>query len=64
MNTWYVIDKRYNRIVNAIYTARNLNDPAEAVKALRHMMYAEHLILDANPPDSMLQRYQYWNERP
>jgi hypothetical protein len=64
MATYYVIDSRSNRIVNAITTTRNLSDPTEAADALRGFINPEHLRLDANPPQSMLERYQYWSERP
>jgi hypothetical protein len=56
--TWYVIDTRTNEIVNAIEAH---DEPGRVIK---HMLDAEHLRLDKNPPLSMLEKYRYWNERP
>jgi hypothetical protein len=58
MATYYVIDKRSNRIVNAVTSGLAPEDVL--LKFPNH----EHLRLDANPPLSMLERYEYWNERP
>lgn len=56
---WYVVDKRTNEIINCITTSGPRPDDA-----LTRFVNGEHLRLDANPPLSMLERYQYWNERP
>jgi hypothetical protein len=58
MATYYVIDTRSNRIINAVTTLRNPDD------VLRSFPDAKHLRLDADPPLSMLEKYQYWSERP
>lgn len=58
MATWYVIDTKTNEIVNAVEADRK----PTAVLAL--MTEAEHLRLDQHPPQFMLRRYRYWNERP
>ena len=59
--TWYVIDRRTNEIINAIES-----DYYEQAMAVVAKMEGgpQNLRIDRNPPRAMLEKYQYWNERP
>ncbi len=59
-HTYFVIDRRSNSIVNAMATTLPITDPT----LLRGFTDAEHLYLDEHPPMAVLERYQYWSERP
>lgn len=60
--TYYVIDTRTNKIVNAI----EVDHPIDMTKLVDQMNFEEpeFIRLDTDPPRAMLEAYQYWNERP
>lgn len=57
--TYYII--RNGEIINAVETT-NGRDRVE--RMIRDLPAFAGCTYDANPPLEMLQRYQYWNERP
>lgn len=59
MRTLYIRDRVTGAVVNAVTTARSLEE-------LRENPYYEtdEYYLDANPPMDVLMKYQYWSERP
>ena len=59
MTEYYVIDTRSGRIVNCITTSK----PKDEID-LSRFENSEHLRLDANPPQRLLEKYRYWEERP
>lgn len=58
MTTWFVIDTKTNEIINAI---ESQDRPDKVLKSFSDW---KSLKLDAHPPMEMLERYQYWHERP
>lgn len=56
--TYYVIDTRSNKIINAIESRR-----AEG-PSLDGFINVEHLRLETRPTQAQLSGYRYWNERP
>lgn len=60
MADYFVIDTRTNEIVNCIESRTR----KRADECRRTMVDSEHLRIDDNPPREMLERYEFWNERP
>jgi hypothetical protein len=58
--TWYVIDTRKGKIINAIETSSNYEPDLTRIYGLD----AGHMRLDPYPPQRLLDAYQYYNERP
>ena len=57
---FFVEDRRIGEIVDCITTSNR----EQAERVLARFIDAEHLRLNERPSPTLLERYEYWSERP